>query len=369
MEQSEWRERLRRSATLGPSRVDHIPSFRIALGLALPLTVVLLLGHPEWAMYASFGAFTGIYSRYETTKMRVRRQLIMGVILTVCVGIGATVSHVRPQLTGAWHEWVPMVVSALVTAVVGTFVMRSHLKPPGAIFPLFAVSAVSFAPSFGPVWLALLVAALSAGWCVLLGFLGHWVGENHSAPGSEVRASTYSWAQLRREFMLFLGAALVAGGAATIFGLPYPYWAQLAAIVPVPVIGRGAKIERGIHRMIGTYLGVGVAAFLLSFPTQPWQLVVWVVVLQFLTEMFVLRNYAFSLVFITPLALLMIQLAHPVEVGASLQARVLETTIGTFCGLGFLLVSSAMHPLKQIEKLGDRVGWLQSNEGGPGTRS
>src|SRR5699024_1144805 len=62
-----------RLLSVGPSRVDHIPAFRIALGLAIPLSVLLARGHTEWAMYVGFGAFTGIYSRYEPTRMRFRR--------------------------------------------------------------------------------------------------------------------------------------------------------------------------------------------------------------------------------------------------------------------------------------------------------
>src|SRR5699024_530006 len=63
-------------------------------------------------------------------------------------------------------------------------------------------------------------------------------------------------------------------------------------------------------------------------------------ILQFLAEMYVLRNYALALLFITPLALLMVQLAHPQPVGAMLQARVLETAIGVAVGIGFVIASA-----------------------------
>lgn len=79
--------------------------------------------------------------------------------------------------------------------------------------------------------------------------------------------------------------------------------------------------------MIGTAAGVVVTAFLLSFPAQPWQLAVWVVLLQFLTEMFVLRNYVLSLLFVTPVPLL--------------QARVIETVIGVAVALAVVLAGGA----------------------------
>jgi uncharacterized membrane protein YccC len=61
------------------------------------------------------------------------------------------------------------------------------------------------------------------------------------------------------------------------------------------------------------------------------------VVLQFLAEMYVMRNYSLALLFITPLALLMVQLGHPQPAGPILEARVLETAIGVVVGLALVL--------------------------------
>lgn len=123
-------------------------------------------------------------------------------------------------------------------------------------------------------------------------------------------------------------------------GLPFPYWAQIAAIAPLSAPGRTLQVERGLHRIVGTTAGIVTTAFLLSFPSQPWQLVVWVVVMQFLAEMYVLRNYAVALLFITPLALIMVQLAHPQPAGTILRARVLETAIGAVVGIAVVIAAA-----------------------------
>ena len=84
---------------------------------------------------------------------------------------------------------------------------------------------------------------------------------------------------------------------------------------------------------------MGVTAFLLSLQLQPWHIVVFVIILQFLGELFVGRNYSVALLFITPLALLMTQLAAPSGAYSSLlQARALETVIGAACGLAVVYV-------------------------------
>ncbi|MGP5034148.1 FUSC family protein [Brachybacterium alimentarium] len=330
-----------RMLSLGPRRVDHIPAFRIAVGLAIPMSVLLLTDHVSWAMYVGFGAFTGIYSRYEPTRMRFRRQALAGAMLTVCVTLGATLSSVGELMDPTAASWTTLLVSSVVAGLAAVLVLARGLKPGGAIFPLFAVAAVASAPPAAPVWAAFLVAAGAATLCVGLGLLGHWAGERHPAAHVDPGAERWTGAQLGAEFSRFAIASAVAGMLGLASGLPFPYWAQIAAIALLSAPGRTLQVERGLHRVIGTTLGIVTTAFLLSFPSEPWQFVVWVVVLQFLAEMYVLRNYAFALLFITPLALLMVQLAHPQPVGPMLEARVLETAIGVVVGI-VVVVTAAL---------------------------
>src|SRR5699024_1019846 len=97
-----------RLLSLGPSRVDHLPAFGI------PLAVLLAPGHTEWAMYVGFGAFTGIYSRYEPTRMRFRRQSMAGALLTVCVTIGAALARLGEPMGDAAASWTVLGVGSVV---------------------------------------------------------------------------------------------------------------------------------------------------------------------------------------------------------------------------------------------------------------
>ena len=329
-----------RMVSLAPGRVDHIPAFRIAIGLAIPMAVLLLTDRVDWAMYVGFGAFTGIYSKYEPTRLRFRRQSLAGAMLTICVTLGAALAQLGESMSPLAESWLALLVGAVIAGFSATFVLARGLTPGGAIFPLFAVAAVAAAPPAAPVWVAFLIAGSCASLCVGLGLLGHWAGERH--PGAEARPARETWtrAQLGAEFSRFALAAAIAGVLGLASGLPFPYWAQIAAIAPLAAPGRALQIERGLHRVIGTTLGVVTTAFLLSFPAEPWQLVVWVVVLQFIAELYVMRNYAFALLFITPLALLMVQLAHPQPVGPTLEARVVETAIGVVVGTAMVVTAA-----------------------------
>ena len=154
--------RVRGLLTIAPARVDHIPAFRIAVGLAIPMAVLLVTGRIEFAMYVGFGAFTGIYSRYEPTRARFRRQLLAGSMLTVCVTIGAAVAQLAPRMPEALSSWLVILVGAMVAGGSAIFVTSHGLKPGGAIFPLFAIAAVASAPPAAPIWVAFAVAAACA---------------------------------------------------------------------------------------------------------------------------------------------------------------------------------------------------------------
>lgn len=336
----------RSMVTLGPARGDLAPALRIAVSLGVPLVVLLLSGRLDWALFVSFGAFTSIYARYVPTRVRLRQQGEVGALLVACVGLGALIAQLAPAWPTGLHPWVTALAGAVVAAVSSVVIAERGLRPTGAVFPVFATTAVATAPSAAPTWLAMLIAGGAVAWCLAMSALAHWMGEANPGgpvpapvPGSGTRSFRL------QELSRYGIAALVAGAIATLSGIPSPYWAQVAAVVPLSAPGRRQQIERGLHRIVGTAIGVGAAAFLLSFPSQAWQVIVWVVLMQFLAELFVLRNYSLALVFITPLALLMVFLAHPGPVGPLLVARIAESAIGAVVGIAVVLGAVVLEPV------------------------
>ena len=64
-------------------------------------------------------------------------------------------------------------------------------------------------------------------------------------------------------------------------------------------------------------------------------------VLQYLTEMYVTRNYTIATSFITPTALLMVQAVDAAPVGPMLLARTAETVIGAVAALIIIAIGYA----------------------------
>jgi uncharacterized membrane protein YccC len=112
------------------------------------------------------------------------------------------------------------------------------------------------------------------------------------------------------------------------------YWIVGAAVAVVGVVAdRRAAFSRGLHRMIGTILGAGVYLLLAPLPMPALGLALLLAVLQFAIELFVVRNYALALVFITPLVLLLTGAATgAVDSVAVATERVVDTLAGAALG-------------------------------------
>ncbi|MEX5293846.1 FUSC family protein [Kocuria sp. CPCC 205268] len=324
---------VRQLFTLHPPQRDHVPAARIALSIAVPLVLLVLLGRADLTIYAAFGAFTAIYARHEPLRERVLHQSQAGLMPCACVGVGSLLAN------AAAPEPVVLAVTAVTAGLAAVLAAFWRLRPAGSLFFVFAVGAIDSLPGAVPVWLAVLIAALSAGLSVLLGCAARWVGEGCTGPVAAVPPPPGpSAGQLWVHGARFLVATSAAGALGAASGLSYTYWAMVAAAAPIAAPDLTARLQRGVHRVVGTLGGVAVTAFLLSMSLQQWHVVVFVILFQFLAELFVGRNYSLALLFITPLALLMTQLAHPVATGTLLQARAVETVIGAACGLVVVLV-------------------------------
>ncbi len=85
--------------------------------------------------------------------------------------------------------------------------------------------------------------------------------------------------------------------------------------------------------VLGTVVGLGVAALLLALPLTPVVTILVAAGLQLVTELLVARHYGAALVTITPLALLLVDLARPEPIGHLLADRAIETLLGVAVGL------------------------------------
>ncbi|RUQ20915.1 FUSC family protein [Kocuria sp. HSID16901] len=321
----------RNIVSFAPSKADHIPATRIAVSVAVPLTTVVLLGRVDLAIFASFGAFTSLYARQETFIDRFRHQCMAGAILLGCLLVGLGLSHAHA------NPWVVIAAVALVGGVGASLALVLTLRPPGGLFFIFASGAVGAMHAPPPLLEGMATGLGAVVWSVLAGMLGYFLGEGrrgHVVPAPQHHGQP--WNKIIQQGLLFFAAAGIAGVLGELSGISHSYWAMVAAVAPIAQPSVTARLYKCIQRIVGTFGGVMVTAFLLSSGLQQWHMVVWIVILQFLAEAFVMRNYGFAMLFVTPLALMMVQLAQPAPPEDILTARMAETAIGA--AVSFVLV-------------------------------
>ena len=311
---------------------DTLPAVRIALSVGIPLLVLLLMGEPKLTIFTAFGAFTALYGRNQPLLPRVIQQTSSGVLMVVCVGVGLFLS--------AYHVagWQLVAVTSFFAAVCAYIAMILNLKPSGPLFYIFASAGIASIPYSGMAVRDLSLTAASAGFSLLLGvILGQLWGEGRGVP-TIIRPSLNHKNVATQTLTNFI-TTLVAGLAGNLLGLSHAYWAMVAAAAVLAAPSMSKRILRGVHRMIGTILGVLVTAFFISMHPDAWHIAVLIVIAQFVTEIFVMRNYGLAAIFITPLALFMVHLASPFTSYELLTTRMFETILGAIIGMVGAIVS------------------------------
>lgn len=360
-------------------------ALRAGATVAAPLGLLVALERTDLALYAAFGAFTAVYGRRPDGSADPRVQVRLAVVLVAAVATGVAVS-----LSGA-GAWLAVVVTAAWAALAAHLSDRQGWRPPGPLFCVFAVGACSAVPVGGAVSGAVDVAvaavaavgtalstaafalALTAASGPLVRRLARRrassdsststrTGTGPAAPGpaarpvtpaapgahatSAARSTLTARPALRRRVQVVRCAAAVAvaGALGVATTSEHPYWAAVAAVAPLTALTLSSQLVRAAHRVLGTLAGLGVAAVLLSLPLPTVAVVAVAAVLQVLAELLVVRHYGAAMLVITPLALLMGQLAHPVPVPALLADRGVETLLGVAVGVVVVLLTRPRRP-------------------------
>ncbi|MET3719606.1 MULTISPECIES: FUSC family protein [unclassified Arthrobacter] len=324
---------------LEPANNDHLAALRVAASVAVPSLILLLLGRADLIIYAVFGALTGMYGRSEPHQLRLRHQSQAALVLVggVAVGVFLSVNHLQ--------SWWLVAVEAVLAGAGSVYSDRVMLKPNGPFFGILALGACASVPTTIPWYVALMIAGGSAAFSVAVGF-GGWVRGRSWQRGASRDAVTLSGAAGRAAAVHAARYTLAVGLAGTLgvlSGSGHPHWAMAAAAVPLAGADLPSRVRRGIHRIVGTFLGLAVTAVVLV--PAPWSLAplfaahqvvvlaLLVIIFQFTTELFMTRHYGLAMVSFTPVILLMTQLAGPTDPLVLILERGVETCVGAVVGI------------------------------------
>jgi uncharacterized membrane protein YccC len=68
------------------------------------------------------------------------------------------------------------------------------------------------------------------------------------------------------------------------FKLEYPYWIPISCLAVLQGVNVGHIWQRGIHRVLGTLIGLGIAWIIFSYITTPLGICLSIIILQIIVE-------------------------------------------------------------------------------------
>ena len=321
---------------VAPHSGDHRVALRAAISVAVPLLVLWAVGRLDLGMYASFGAFAALYGRKDPFGDRLRMQAAAGGVLIAAMLAGTGLSVLgAPALVSVFAV---AALASLVTLL--AYTMQWH--PPGPLFVVFAAGATASIPASGGSFADVVIVGGASALFALVVTTVFAAASARGLPPVATHKQPLRVGMLAGEMAITVGvAASLAGTAGLVLGSHW-YWATVGAVAAVSGAHVSARLIRGLQRLAGTLVGVVVAAGILALHLPPLAVIAVAVVLQAGAEMFIGRNYGIAMIFVTPLALLMVELASSTPAEVLLRDRAVETVIGVTAGTLIALASAAV---------------------------
>ena len=333
---------------------DWRAAFRVGLSVAVPLVFIYYAETLHYAVYAAFGALTSLYGHSENARQRIETQAVAGAALVLTLTVAAAFSVAQGP------QWVLFPLLAAVVVGAGTLGTLMGWVPRGEIFFILVLLVVAGIPLENGAFLpTVAIGAGAAGFAVLLTVLE---GEGAIGARSLVRsvreraqAGLNSLDRLRHAVVILIAALAVVGawGLALALGMGHPFWAPIAASALMPALTPADAMRRAIHMLSGTLGGVAIAALLFAQQPGPLALILMIALCQAVAELFLARNYAIALLFITPLAIGMSNLGRNLAWSPLLIDRLAEAALGAAVALAAIALGGWLLPLlagRQVER-------------------
>ena len=128
---------------------------------------------------------------------------------------------------------------------------------------------------------------------------------------------------------------IIAAIIAYQFEFKRPFWVPLSCVAVMSGFSIVATYHRAIQRAFGTILGILIASLILAAHPTGFIIAVFILLLTFITELFIVKNYGLAALFFTPNALLMAESTSQGSFSFSYfaSARLIDILIGIVIGL------------------------------------
>lgn len=323
-----------------------LAGFQAAATAAVALPIVLLSPWPHLIGSASLGALVALFGRFAPRASRGR-------ILILCA-FWQTFAVVVMSLA-TWFGASPamqLLVLAVCSGLFSFVSVSGQFGPPGPLIFVFAAGASMGPVASGSVVVERAIATASVALiafavCALTEVLRQLPEDGNSFAVDPRRPAAH---RVIAAIRVALGAG-VAALSAHALGAVHPAWAAIGAVAVIQGTHLHVSMNRALQRTTGTIIGAVVVWIVLAHDPSVWTIVALLAALQFATEIVIGFNYALGQIFVTPMALLMSQLAAPHASGLGMvPERVLDTLLGAGIGIVLAILCSTLDDRRYLAK-------------------
>ncbi|MGB1092059.1 MAG: FUSC family protein [Oceanobacter sp.] len=299
----------------------------VGLCSGLPAFIGAIIGDFQHGLMAVMGAMAVMYLPFAPLPQRMVTIQVVAFGLACCFGLG---------LVGSIHPLGSALTLGMTAFLISLVTGYFKVPPPANFFFIMVASIAAVIPhdmSAVPERVGLLVmgsmgsALMAFGYALLFPI--------NTAAGSQAIQSP-SRSEIHSLISQSVVMGLFVGGSywlAILIGLNNPYWVPISCAAVMQGVNLRHVWLRQIHRISGTAIGMVLAWGLFSVLEGPWLLTLAIVLLSFLIEMLITRNYGYAVIFITPLTVIFSEVASvgvPTDELAS--ARLIDIVLGSVMG-------------------------------------
>lgn len=298
------------------------------LAVGLPVLAGAWLDRFSPAIIASMGGLVILYM--QSTHMS-RRMMI----LVICsFGFAASFA------LGTFTSFNPFLSSATLalTAFLATVATRFYRVPPPGSFFFILVACIARTLPFDITLAAgrtgtLLFGCMGACLLALIYSTGQLLLKRQPMVTSAAVSNEPRVAALLIESAII---GLFVGGSylfALLLQLDNPYWVPVSTAAIMQGATFRAVWQRNVHRIFGTVIGMGLAWIIFSFSPNAWALAGLIMLLTFIIEALVIRNYGLAVIFITPLTVIFADSAlAALDTDRLILVRMFDIVLGSLIG-------------------------------------
>jgi hypothetical protein len=345
------RDDVRSLVTLPPTHGRLLIAVESAIAIGLPVAIFTLFGQPLLGILALVGGFSVMYLAERTRRSRAKLfpLIALGFVASSAIGVGTAQSLVAS-----------LIALLIVAAVAAALCFGFRVGPPGALFfvlvagasnHLAAPVATQGAALAGGIVVGMVaVGCLVAYAVVLVPLLVPAVRRRAAAGASDRKRVTFRLDPISRliVFRLIIASAIALVISAPL-GVHRVYWV-LVTVVAILQADHHIRLTvlRGVHRVAGTLIGVGLFALIALWNPSGLWLAVLVAALIFSGQLVLLSNYGLGLVLITPLALVIAAQGHSEPLINVVGDRVVDTVLGGGIAMVVLMLSIALRRIRRL---------------------